>query len=310
LNDSFRALNILLGKGVAVRRVDNPTVPAVRPGDFIVGTGSPALLAAVARDTGVDFTALRTDVTQGTHDVKRLRIGLYQRYSGGNIDEGWTRLVLEQFGFPYTTLMDAEIRKGGLEATYDVIILPDDSPAAITGDRGTEPAPVVPPEYRSGIGEEGVAALNAFVQQGGTLVTLGGATALAIEKFALPVRNVLAGRPTREFYCPGSTLHAIFDNTSPLAYGMPSEGLVLFWNSQAFEITPTDTNENYQIVVRYPERDLLQSGWLIGEELLKNKAAVVAAKRGQGRVVLIGLRPQARAQMHATFKLLFNALVP
>ena len=148
------------------------------------------------------------------------------------------------------------------------------------------------------------------MQKGGTLVTLGGATAFGIDEFQLPVRNVLAGRPTKEFYCPGSTLHAIFDNTNPLAYGMPAEGLLLFWNSQAFEITPTDTNENYQIVVRYPERDLLQSGWLIGENLLFKKAAVVAARSGQGRVLLVGLRPQARAQMHGTFKLLFNALVP
>jgi hypothetical protein len=311
LNDSFRALNMLLDKGIAVRRVDTTAEAGVRPGDFIVGAASPAVLASVARDTGVDFAALKADVKQGTHEVTRLRIGMYQRYAGGNIDEGWTRLVLEQFGFLYTTVMDAEIRKGGLETKYDVIIIPDDSPAAITGQQPADsPATRVPPEYRSGIGEDGTQALESFVEKGGRLVTLGGATAFAIDAFDLPVRNVLAGRPTRDFFCPGSTLHAIFDNTNPLAYGMPPEGLVLFWNSQAFEISPTDANEDYQVIVRYPERDLLQSGWLIGESLLFRKAAVIAAKVGQGRVVLVGLRPQARAQTHATFKLLFNTLVP
>ena len=64
---------------------------------------------------------------KGTHDVKRLRIGMYQRYLGGNMDEGWTRWLLERFAFPYTSLFDAEIKNGGLHENYDVIILPNDS---------------------------------------------------------------------------------------------------------------------------------------------------------------------------------------
>ncbi len=95
---------------------------------------------------------------------------MYQRYWGGNIDEGWTRLLLEQFGFPYTTLMDAEIKKGKLNEKYDVIILPDDSTAAITGDRsGTGRARVeeaTPPEYRSGIGNEGVDGAQGVRREG------------------------------------------------------------------------------------------------------------------------------------------------
>jgi hypothetical protein len=319
LNDSFRAVNMLVDKGVAVKRVDAPADATVRPGDFVVSAGSEAVLADVAKATGVDFTAIKAAPAQGAHDVKRMRIGMYQRYGGGNMDEGWTRWLLEQWGYPYTSIMDAEVKKGGLEAKYDVIIIPDDSTTQITGERppagaggpggGFGFAPEsVPPEYRSGMGREGVDALKAFVQKGGTLVTLGNATAFAIDRFALPVRNVLAGRPSKDFFCPGSTLHAIFDNKNPLAYGMPSEGLVLFWSNQAFEIAPNEANESYEVVVRYPRRDLLQSGWLIGEDLLFGKAAMVSAKVGSGKVVLIGLRPQARATTHATFKLLFNAL--
>jgi glutamine amidotransferase-like uncharacterized protein len=99
------------------------------------------------------------------------------------------------------------------------------------------------------------------------------------------------------------------DNSHPLAYGMPAEGLALYLNSPAFEITPSDYNERYEVVVRYADRDLLQSGWLIGEETLAKKAAMVSAKLGEGRVVLIGFRAQHRAQTHGTFKLLFNALI-
>jgi hypothetical protein len=90
---------------------------------------------------------------------------------------------------------------------------------------------------------------------------------------------------------------------------MPSEGLVLFWSSPTFTITPSQNNEWYETIVRYADRDLLQSGWLIGEEHIAKKAGMVAAKHGEGRVILIGFRTQNRTQTHGTFKLLFNALL-
>jgi hypothetical protein len=235
------------------------------------------------------------------------------------MDEGWTRFLLEQFAFPYTTVMDADIRKGALETRFDVLILPDDSTAMITGERppagqgqrgGGRSEEAYPPEYRSGIGADGVAALRAFVQKGGTLVALGGASTFAIERFGLPVRNVVAGLAAKDFFCPGSTLHAAFDTSNPLAYGMPAEGLVVFMGgSLAFEVQPTAFNERYEIVAVYPERDLLQSGWLIGESYLAKKAAMVSARLGDGRVILVGHRTQHRAQTYGTFKLLFNALI-
>jgi hypothetical protein len=321
LNDSFKVVNRLLEKGVAVRRVDKPDF-GLRAGDFIVAPGSEALLASVAKETGVSFTPLAADI-KTAHDVKRLRLGMYQRYRGGNMDEGWTRFTLEQFGFPYTSLLDAEIKKGNLNEKYDVIILPEDSTATITGERGTAAGRAggegggfggreesTPPEYRSGIGTDGVNALRTFVQKGGTLVTLGGASNFAIERLGLSLRNAVAGRTSKEFWCPGSTLKVKVDNTNPLAYGMPSEALAVYLgNNPAFDITPSDHNEDYEVIVRYADRDLLQSGWLLGEDTLAKKAAMVSVKLGQGRVILVGFRTQHRAQTHGTFKLLFNALV-
>jgi hypothetical protein len=313
-NDSFRAVNLLLDKGVAVRRID-AAADGLRSGDFAVSEGSEVTLADVARQTGTEFTPLGREVKPDSHQVQRLRTGMYQRYWGGNMDEGWTRLLLEQFSFPYKTVMDAEIKKGGLNAEYDVIILPDDSTARITGeqpersDRRVRPPETYPPEYRSGIGKEGVESLKSFVQKGGTLVALGGASDFAIEKLGLPIRNVLANLPAKEFFCPGSTLEARFDNRHPLAYGMPAEGLVLFMSSPAFEILPNDFNERYEVFVTYKDRNLLRSGWLIGESHLAGKAAAISAKFGEGRAILIGFRTQHRVQTHGTFKLLFNALL-
>jgi hypothetical protein len=332
LNDSFRAMNLLFDKGVPLRRVDKAS-PGLRPGDFLIPTGSEAVLDAVAKQTGVDFTPLRGTLSTGAHEIKRQRIAMYQRFGGGNIDEGWTRLVLEQFNFPYTSIFDPEIKAGNLIDKYDVLVIPNDSTATITGDGnaagggrggrggggggaaaaaggegGRGRGGNTPPEYRTGIGAEGVTAIREFVQKGGTLVTLNAATAFPVDRLGVGVRNVLDGKNTMEFWCPGSTLKVTFDNTNPLAYGMPSRGLALYLNSPAFEIT-AQKSENYATIARYEDRDLLASGWLVGEENLAHRAAVVSAKLGEGRVVLIGFPAQHRGQMHGTYKLLFNALV-
>jgi hypothetical protein len=346
LNDSFRAMNLLFDKGVAVRRVDKSGA-GLRPGDFLAPAGSETVLEAVAKQTGVDFTPLRAAVSAGVHNMKRQRVAMYQRFGGGNIDEGWTRLVLEQFNFPYKSIFDPEIKAGNLIDKYDVLVIPSDSTQTLTGEAVTAAAAAggrggrggrgggapaetpaaapaaggrgagggaggrggnTPPEYRTGLGTEGVNAIRDFVQKGGTLVTLNNATAFPADRLGIGVRNVLAGKSTKEFWCPGSTLRVTFDNTNPLAYGMPTHGLALYLGSPAFEITAPSA-ENYDIVVRYEDRDLLESGWLVGEENLVRKAAVVSAKLGQGRVVLIGFAAQHRAQTHGTYKLLFNALV-
>jgi hypothetical protein len=245
--------------------------------------------------------------------VKRQRVAMYQRYYGGNADEGWTRWLLEDFGFPYTSLFDPELKAGNLNRKYDVVILPQDDLETLTGENrraDEDEGQDYPPEFRSGFGDEGVKALQDFVRAGGTLVTFGAAGDLPIQRFGLPVRNVVAGLPGREFWSPGSTLRVRVDTGHPLAFGMPDEALATFLaGSQVYETTPTPTNERTDRPVTYVDRDVLQSGWLLGEDRITDKAAVLSVKHGNGRVVLLGFRVQHRAQTHGTFKLLFNALV-
>ena len=314
LNAAFRAVNLLLDRGIGVRRADTTVEGGVRAGDFIIPDGPASQLADIARQTGVDFLPFSGHAERANHSVRRLRIGMYQRYYGGNMDEGWTRWLLEQWSFPFTSIKDAEIKAGKLGSKYDVIILPADRVAAMTGERerggrGGQPSDY-PPEYRSGFGQDGVDALKAFVEQGGTLLTFGEAAALPIEKFELPLRDVVADRPSREFWSPGSTIWTTSDTSDPLAYGMPERGLAVFLaGSQAWEVVPTATNERTKTIARFADHDLLQSGWLIGADVIAKKAAMVSVQLGQGRVVLIGFRPQHRAQTHGTFKLVFNALL-
>ena len=319
-NDAAHAANLLLDKSVAVRRVDRAS-GAAQVGDFVVDASAPdALVASVAKATGVDFKAMNGDVAAASHLVKRQRIAMYERYGGGNADQGWTQWTFEQFGFPYANIKDAELKAGNLNAKYDVIILPADNVGTLTGERGGSAAggrggggggfggPPAPPEYRSGFGAEGVAALKAFVQAGGTLLTFGESGTLPIERFPLPLKDVVAGKNTKEFWSPGSTFKVKVDNTNPLAYGMPSDALVVWLRGcQAYDVT--DASAKVETIVSYIDKGILQSGWLNGEELIAKKAAMVSVPFGAGRVVLIGFRAQHRAQTHGTYKFLFNALL-
>jgi len=319
LNDSFKAVNALWDENVTVRRVDRAN-DGLRAGDFVIPASVPdALVAAVADRTGVDFDPLDTDMSASTYVVPRLQVGMYQRYLGGNIDEGWTRLLLERFGFPYASILDEELGGDDLHRNYDVIILPDDDVGTMVGDSPDDETAgeyfatgraAYPPQFRSGFGQRGVDALKAFVESGGTLLTFGRAGELPIEKFGLPIRNVVQGVPSKEFWCPGSTLRMSVDNTNPLAYGMPGEVLGLFLQgNDAYQVLPSEHNDEIERIATFADRDIMQSGWLIGEDHIAEKAAVVSVGYGEGRVVLIGFRAQHRVQTHGTFKFVFNALV-
>ncbi|MEZ4423752.1 MAG: M14 family metallopeptidase [Gemmatimonadota bacterium] len=310
LNAAFKAVNLLWNEDAALRRAERDG-QGLEAGDFVVPASVSAELARrVAEETGVDFRPLAQDPASVTRPLQRQRVAMYQRYYGGNMDEGWTRWLLEDFEFPYETLMDDELVAGNLNRRYDVIILPDDRPGMMTGEATADRAAEVPEEYRSGFGEAGVRALEAFVENGGTLVTFAGAGALAIDAFDLPVRDIVADVPSRDFWAPGSTLRVRVRNEDPLALGMPEQTQVVFFGaSQVYEAEAGAGSADVRRIVSYVDRDVLQSGQLWGEDVIAGKAAMVAVEHGQGEVVLIGFRTQHRAQTHGTFKFLFNALV-
>lgn len=251
------------------------------------------------------------------------RVALYKS-SVAPIDEGWTRFTLGQNGnfFPGEpiddtrprgsdlSLQDSEARAGSLHSKYDAIIIPDQVPRAIlNGYRsGT-----MPPEYTGGLGEKGVKALREFVEEGGTLVCLNRASDFAIEQFKLPLRNVVAGLPRSDYYVPGSILGIELDTSSPIAKGMPKESIAWAEDSPVFEVVETHAGGtpagSVKVIAWYPkDKDPLLSGWLLGGERIKGKAALVEVTIGKGRIILFGFRPQYRGQSLATYPLFFNAI--
>ncbi len=262
-------------------------------------------LEAAARDLGLQISTTTAAVPAAAVTVKAPRIGMYSPWTGGNMDEGWTRWTLEQYAFTNTTLHNADIRAGRLRDKYDAIILPDQSPRQmIDGANG----PQIRPEYRGGIGDEGVEALRDFVQHGGTLVTLGAASDLAIERFGVPLKNLKNGLTRDQHFAPGTILNVEVDTANPLAYGMEPRSYGFYNNSPFFSLVEGFASQKLSVVARYPNTDVVASGWLKGEELMSGRAAVVSVEMNPGRIILFGLRPQHRAQTHATFPMLFNAL--
>jgi hypothetical protein len=133
------------------------------------------------------------------------------------------------------------------------------------------------------------------------------------ETFSSPTRLAATLRerviePETLFYCPGSLLQNAFDAKHPIAFGMPATWPVFFESDQAYRLTPS-FDIRAEVVARYPEQGaILQSGWLLGEELLRDQANAVAFRVGKGYVVTLGTQVAFRAQSRATYKLLFNSI--
>jgi hypothetical protein len=233
------------------------------------------------------------------------RVAMYQPWTGGNMDEGWTRWVLEQYEFNLTSIHNADIRAGKLRQKFDAIVIADQDPRSIVD--GFE-STAIRPEYRGGIGESGLDNLKQFVADGGTLVTMGNACDLAIEKLPIPVRNLKKGLTRDQHFAPGAILRLEVDAQHPIGYGVAADTHGFYINSPFFSIVEGFASQRTSVVARYPNTNVIASGWLKGEEMMAGRAAVVSIDMSPGKVVLFGLRPQHRAQTHATFPMLFNAL--
>jgi hypothetical protein len=333
----FRAPGAVRGSGPALHldhRENNSflaTAGLLERGARIEWTASGEILLAnagnaeeIARAYGVTVTRRDGPAGPAAFEIRKPRVALYQPWQA-NMDQGWTEWLLDRYRVPYTIIHNEDFRKGDLGGRFDTVLLASQSAASILhgarhgeigAARDTEAEVVATqrPEYRGGIGVEGLGALQKFVSGGGRLVALDAATELAIQFFPLSARNVARGGQgeSSSFYCPGSLLRFQADTAHPLAFGMPQELIGFSSGGAAFEITlGKDYNKGEQEIrsaVRFAAKDLLASGWLSGERVAAGKSALVEARYGQGRVVLFGLRPQFRGQPFGTFKLLLNAI--
>lgn len=321
-NASAKAVNRLLADGQTVYW----TKSALSNGgsDFEAGSiiienssGTRQAVQNMAREHGLDFHGITEEPSTDLHEIKRPKVGLYKSWDA-NMDEGWTRWVLEEYKFDVDTLHDGDLTPNNL-SQYHSIIIPDQSPSDILN--GHKPG-TMPEKYTGGMGLEGALALEKFVENGGTLLAFDSASDFVIDQFGLPVENVTAGLSNTQFFIPGSLIRAKVANDYPLAFGMQPEVAASFSHSRAFEVVTIDREGEggkedikeapappIDMPLHYGKEDLLMSGWALGEKKhLSGQAAMMNVQYGQGNIVLYGFRPQFRGQPRGTYKLIFNPL--
>lgn len=303
-NASLKLVNdVLAGGGSAALDTDSVKTPGgTETGAIVVSGVSHATLASLGTKYGVSALAIDHAPAHAIA-LKAARVGLYRPWQA-SIDEGWTRWILEQYGYKPISLYNADMRAGDLGSRVDVIILPDMRANSLVN--GFKPG-IVPGEYAGGLNEEGLASLRAFVQKGGTLIAFNETASAIIPLFSLPVKNVLEGLKSDQFFCSGALLRVNTESRNrPALFGLPQEATVMFEHGPAFATLPGFKGA---VLARYPtESNPLESGLLLHPEAIEGKIAALELSYGQGRIYLYGFKPQWRAQSHGSYKFFLNAL--
>ena len=322
-NDAFVAVNRLLKAGGSVYWLRDRRIGGAADGSgamYIEATPATApILQKAASDLGLVFTGVSSPPPGAALKLRPVRVGLWDRY-GGSTTSGWTRWMLERFEFPFEVVFAKDLDAGNLRSRFDVLIFTSD---ALPGDGGRFGGPredSVPPEYRNELGSlswsRTLPALKQFVDEGGTVITIGQSSEIA-ERLGAPIQNGLVTRSAdgmprdltgQDFYVPGSILRASVDNTTPLGYGFERDVDVFFDNSPAFRLAGTSGAPPATRVAWYSGTTPLLSGWAWGQRYLDNTVAVVDAPIGAGHVFVFGPEINYRAQSHGTFKFLFNGI--
>jgi zinc carboxypeptidase len=300
-----------LQMGVTVAQIDQPLDVQMT----LVTDASPRTRCTARAGAAMTDAAIARDTRQYACLTRTPRVGLYKSWTA-NMDEGWTRWVMDDFKFPYVSVGDSAIRAGGLRKRFDVIVIPDLSLREVQG--GMSEAQV-PPPYQGGVGADGLTALKQFVEEGGHLVLVDGATELAPAALGIDVKLVRAGggggggsrntaTDAEQIYAPGSILRVLVDPTHPVGRGMSDSSAIYFVNSMSLDF-PAGTPA--RVIARYPSRaeSILLSGFLQGAPKLAGKVAAADIALGTGRVTMFGFRPLYRGQSYGTFKMFFNALL-
>ncbi|MFO7888719.1 MAG: M14 family metallopeptidase [bacterium] len=316
-NHSYILINKLLHKGVRLFQLKycGKESEEIFPEDAVFMDNKRGIhkeLRKLSETFQVPIHSVCARINEGKIKLKPVRLGIYQSWLA-NMDEGWTRLVLDTFRFHYTPIHNQQIISGSLEKNYDAIIIPDMGTTSITdgtyrwSDSDRLGSPLIPEKYKGGIGEQGTRNLKSFVLQGGTLILLGSACDFGIEKLGIPASNVVKNLSSKQYYAPGALLEIKLDPDHHMTRGMKSRAVIRVTNSPAFDLNYYP--EKIDAVGYYEDTNPLRSGWLIGWEKIAGKTVLAEIPAGRGRFIMFGFGVQKRAQTYGTFKLLFNSIL-
>jgi hypothetical protein len=318
--------------------------------------GLPDAIRTTAKELGIDFTEVSTAPEVPSHKAPAPRIGVWVPWADTD-SIGWIRYSLDQRKVPYTYLRDEDIRAGDLKSRIDILLyghvdlelaeqiegLPktwSPMPFKKTPQTPSFGTPAESADITGGIGYEGLAQIQSFIDQGGLMVTLGSGTMLALEGGLVRfVRRSSGGVPrsaaggggassaasqqaaTRT---PGAHVRVTFDQPGhPIAYGYPTHTWVFRqnfplyniprrWLRMAYCTTCLDGPEDRSgIVMEWGDsaQPFVVSGQAWGEENLIGRPAILDMPVGKGHVVSFNFNPMHRDLNRGDQRLLWNAIL-
>ena len=328
-------------------------------GSWIVAAqnGLPDAIASTAAELGLDFMQVSTTPEVPRHQAPAPRIGLWVPWADTD-SIGWIRYSLDQRKVPYTYLRDEDIRAGNLSSRIDVLLyghvdlelaeqiegLPktwSPMPFKKTAQTPSFGTPAESDDITGGIGYEGLAQIQRFVDSGGLMVTLGSGSMLALEGGLVRfVRRSSGGVPrsaaggggassaasqqaaTRT---PGAHVRVTFDRPDhPIAYGYPAhthvfrQNFPLYniphrWLRMAYCTTCLDGPEDRSgVVMEWGDTSgapFVESGQAWGEENLIGRPAILDMPVGKGHVVSFNFNPMHRDLNRGDQRMLWNTIL-
>jgi len=314
-------------------------------------------LRSVASDFGLDFAGVASIPDVAKHDAVPPRIAVWVPWADTD-SIGWIRYSLDQRQVPYTYVRDEDIRAGNLRDKFDVLLyghvdlelaeqivgLPKrwgPMPYKKTPQTPSFGTPAESDDIVGGIGYEGLAQIQKFVDDGGLMVTLGSGSMLALEGgIVRGVRRSSGGVPrstqgggsdsaaaaqNAATRTPGAHVRVSFDRPDhPIAYGYPvntwvfRQNFPLYdtpkkWLRMAYCTTCLDGPEDSSpVVMEWGGKDgspFVVSGQAWGEQNLIGRPAILDMPEGKGHVVAFNFNPMHRDLNRGDQRLLWNALL-
>ena len=225
-------------------------------GTFLVQGVNRGDIDTATKNLRLHAVALSAAPSVKTHAVRAARIAFLHTWTGTQT-EGWWRLALDELKIPYDYISTQKINTiPDLHAQYDVILFPpvgwNSSPATIIQGLPMawgnalpwQDTPLTPnlvgkndstPDMRPGLGWEGVAKLQNFVEKGGVLLTTADTSQFAL---SVGMASGVAASPSEKMKIVGAIVGTrLVDAASPIAYGYEEKVSTYCDNGPIFSLT-------------------------------------------------------------------------
>jgi hypothetical protein len=324
-NESFKAAFTALKLSLQVKRLNQNIklgVSEAAKGSFIIEKS--AKLNEMLTQLVVTPEFIMEEQTFDASIIEMPRIALVETYFH-DMDAGWTRFLFDTYGISFTVVHPGEFENIDFAKKFDVLIF-SDTPESILmqGKWKSKDQYYItsyPPEFTKGIGKNGKKQILTFLDKGGIIISWGRSINLfkgtleiehskdKKEEFQLPFAEISERVQKQGLYCPGSLVKVLLLQDHHLTLGTPPEIGVFFRGRPVFSTSIPNFDMDRRVIAKFPEKDILLSGYCENEEKIGNTSVMLWLKKGNGQLVFYGFNPQFRASTQVSFKLLFNALL-